>query len=156
MGGFFNAAWYRYELLETTSKASGAAPKGKTAEYYNIEEKKGQDFDISTRQGLLRRLGSAGQPAQSSAGQPVLAWEMPVGFRKYGGSLRTATRMRINPADHPKFDDGSDRYIVVQWIMQGAAVLADGDAHARQFIRILSRKRLAHVRFGEGRLAWSP
>eukprot|EP00959_Pyramimonas_sp_CCMP1952_P073614 1538620-Pyramimonas_sp.AAC.1 len=51
--------------------------------------------------------------------------------------------MGINPAYHPNYDDGSDRYIVVECDIQDTAVLADKDAHARQVVRIILRRRPA-------------
>eukprot|EP00959_Pyramimonas_sp_CCMP1952_P229610 4800737-Pyramimonas_sp.AAC.1 len=78
-------------LLETTAKASGAAPKDKKCEYYNMR----RNARISTpvpRQGPHRTpRGSAGAASpsagarataassayQSSTGQPALTLEMP-------------------------------------------------------------------------------
>eukprot|EP00959_Pyramimonas_sp_CCMP1952_P306351 6411662-Pyramimonas_sp.AAC.1 len=131
------------------------APKGKTAESYNIEEKKRLDFDISTPPGthraprgtagaailaanapspaaLATAQSPAGQPAQSSAGQPALALEMPAECRQSWGRLCTSNRMKINPAYHFQIDDGSDRCIAGKCDLEGAAVHRDKDAHARQ------------------------
>eukprot|EP00959_Pyramimonas_sp_CCMP1952_P020807 438722-Pyramimonas_sp.AAC.1 len=51
--------------------------------------------------------------------------------------------MKINPACHLQFDDGSDRYIAVKCDIKDTAVLADKDAHARQMVRNILRKRPA-------------
>eukprot|EP00959_Pyramimonas_sp_CCMP1952_P407635 8543202-Pyramimonas_sp.AAC.1 len=51
--------------------------------------------------------------------------------------------MKSNPADHPRTDDGSDRYIVVKCDIAGAAAIADQGARARQVARNILRRRLA-------------
>eukprot|EP00959_Pyramimonas_sp_CCMP1952_P254225 5310764-Pyramimonas_sp.AAC.1 len=57
---------------------------------------------------------------------------MPAECRQYWGCIRTARRTKINPAYHPNCDDGSDRYIVVEFDIQDAAVIADKDARTRR------------------------
>eukprot|EP00959_Pyramimonas_sp_CCMP1952_P253950 5305406-Pyramimonas_sp.AAC.1 len=57
--------------------------------------------------------------------------------------------MEINPAYHPNYDDGSDRYIVVQCDTQDTAALADRGAHARQMARSILRKRTARAYHSE-------
>eukprot|EP00959_Pyramimonas_sp_CCMP1952_P381054 7984257-Pyramimonas_sp.AAC.1 len=51
--------------------------------------------------------------------------------------------MKINPAYHPNYDDGSDRYIAAECDLQDAAVIVDKSAHARQVARSISRRRPA-------------
>eukprot|EP00959_Pyramimonas_sp_CCMP1952_P077590 1621832-Pyramimonas_sp.AAC.1 len=54
--------------MQAASKAPGAAPKDKTAEYYNIKEKKRQDFDVSTPPRTPRTPGGTAGAASPSAG----------------------------------------------------------------------------------------
>eukprot|EP00959_Pyramimonas_sp_CCMP1952_P234754 4905017-Pyramimonas_sp.AAC.1 len=51
--------------------------------------------------------------------------------------------MKINPAYHPRIDDGSERCAVVQGNVMDTAVLAEQGAHARQTVRGILRKRPA-------------
>eukprot|EP00959_Pyramimonas_sp_CCMP1952_P194015 4057233-Pyramimonas_sp.AAC.1 len=51
--------------------------------------------------------------------------------------------MKSNPAYHPEYDDGSDRYIAVECDFQDTAVTAEKGAHARQVARTILRRRLA-------------
>eukprot|EP00959_Pyramimonas_sp_CCMP1952_P244890 5118662-Pyramimonas_sp.AAC.1 len=68
---------------------------------------------------------------------------MPVEGRQFWGCVRAARRMKINPAYHPNYDDGSDRYIAVECDLQDTAVIAEKGAHARQVARNILRRRPA-------------
>eukprot|EP00959_Pyramimonas_sp_CCMP1952_P392945 8233760-Pyramimonas_sp.AAC.1 len=68
---------------------------------------------------------------------------MSVGCRQYWDFIRAARRMKINPANHPNYDDGPDRYIAVECDIQDTAVIADKGAHARQVVRNILRRRPA-------------
>eukprot|EP00959_Pyramimonas_sp_CCMP1952_P411119 8615149-Pyramimonas_sp.AAC.1 len=57
--------------------------------------------------------------------------------------MRTARRMKINTAYRPRSDDGPDRYIAVECDIRDAAVIADQDAHSRQVVRNILRRRPA-------------
>eukprot|EP00959_Pyramimonas_sp_CCMP1952_P190828 3990754-Pyramimonas_sp.AAC.1 len=57
---------------------------------------------------------SAGQPAQSSTGHSAPTLEVPAECQEFWEKMRTSNRTKINPAHHPRNDDGSDRYMVVQ------------------------------------------
>eukprot|EP00959_Pyramimonas_sp_CCMP1952_P069130 1443101-Pyramimonas_sp.AAC.2 len=51
--------------------------------------------------------------------------------------------MKINPARHPRNDDGSDRYMVVRCNIMDTAVRSDEGARMRQIVRNILRKRPA-------------
>eukprot|EP00959_Pyramimonas_sp_CCMP1952_P102968 2153450-Pyramimonas_sp.AAC.1 len=72
-----------------------------------------------------------GEPDAVSAGQPAVALLMPKERRQFWEQLRTAHRVKINPAYKPFIDNGSGRYIV-QCDVQCAAAVADDAARARQ------------------------
>eukprot|EP00959_Pyramimonas_sp_CCMP1952_P348764 7306708-Pyramimonas_sp.AAC.1 len=84
---------------------------------------------------------SAGQPAQSSAGHLAPALEVPPKCKEFWARMRTSNRAKINPAYHPRNDDGSDRCMVVQCNIMDTAVYHDPGAHARQIVRNILRKR---------------
>eukprot|EP00959_Pyramimonas_sp_CCMP1952_P192589 4027015-Pyramimonas_sp.AAC.1 len=48
--------------------------------------------------------------------------------------------MKINPAYDPRSDDGSDRYMVVQYNIMDTAAHADECARTRQSVRNIMRK----------------
>eukprot|EP00959_Pyramimonas_sp_CCMP1952_P027474 577517-Pyramimonas_sp.AAC.1 len=55
--------------------------------------------------------------------------------------MRASNRMKINPAYHPRIDDGSDRYMVVQCNVVDTAVHHDPGSHARLVVRNILRER---------------
>eukprot|EP00959_Pyramimonas_sp_CCMP1952_P180074 3765543-Pyramimonas_sp.AAC.1 len=55
--------------------------------------------------------------------------------------MRTSNRMKIVPAYHPRTDDGSDRFMVVQCNIVDTAVHHGPGAHTRQVARNIMRKR---------------
>eukprot|EP00959_Pyramimonas_sp_CCMP1952_P169086 3532057-Pyramimonas_sp.AAC.1 len=57
---------------------------------------------------------------------------MLVECRQHWECLRTARRMKINPAYRPHIDDGSDRCIAMKCDIKDTAVISDNDAHTRQ------------------------
>eukprot|EP00959_Pyramimonas_sp_CCMP1952_P463681 9485360-Pyramimonas_sp.AAC.1 len=57
--------------------------------------------------------------------------------------MRTSHRAKINPAYHPRIDDGSDRCMVVQCVVMDICVHADQGAHTRQTVRNIPQKRPA-------------
>eukprot|EP00959_Pyramimonas_sp_CCMP1952_P147024 3077322-Pyramimonas_sp.AAC.1 len=54
--------------------------------------------------------------------------------------MRTSNRAKINPACHPRTDDGSDRYMVVHFNIGDAAVHHGPGVHTRQVARNSQRK----------------
>eukprot|EP00959_Pyramimonas_sp_CCMP1952_P003500 73564-Pyramimonas_sp.AAC.1 len=57
--------------------------------------------------------------------------------------MRTSNRTKINPAYHPRNDDGSDRCMVVQHDVVDPAAHADEGALTRQTVRNIPRTRPA-------------